>query len=113
MKERKELERDYDLAATRERFIKSGRRARPFARFKGITEEGFSRFLGGSYVPKAGSPQEKVYLDALRSEGLLVLRDDHDQAACSIIMLNILAIFLQSAKCEGRTVLCPMTTIGR
>lgn len=85
MKDYKLFDREYDLAATQEKFIKTGRKARAYARMKGITEEGFSKFLCGNYVPKSGSPQEKVYIDALREDGLLVMRsalgDDQNKAA--------------------------------
>jgi len=82
MKERQEYKRDYDLEATREKFLATGRMARPYARTKGIPEESFSKFLYGQYVPLPGSRAETRYLKALQEDGLLVsLDDDQERAA--------------------------------
>jgi hypothetical protein len=81
MKESKEFEcvREYDLKATSRMFFRSGRHARPYARYRGLPEEGFARFIAMKYVPLPGSEQEKLYIAALEDDGLLVRLPDDDQ----------------------------------
>jgi len=85
MKESKEFEfvREYDLKATSRMFFTSGRHARPYARYRGLPEEGFARFIAMKYVPLPGSEQERRYIQALEEDGLLVRlpEDDQEQAA--------------------------------
>lgn len=84
MKEHKEFEsaREYDLQATSRMFFRSGRRARPYARYRGLPEEGFARFIAMKYVPLPGSEPEQRYVQALEEDGLLVrLPDDGQEQA--------------------------------
>jgi hypothetical protein len=81
MKERKETEREYDLTSTRDKFFKTGRKARTYARERGLPEEGFSRFITGLYVPMPGSSQEQRYVNALQEDGLLVHKRKPKRAA--------------------------------
>jgi len=85
MKEHKEFEstREYDLKATSKMFFRSGRHARPYARYRGLPEEGFARFIAMKYVPLPGSEPERRYIQALEDDGLLVRSsvDDQEQTA--------------------------------
>lgn len=81
MKERKETVCDYDLVSTRDKFFKTGRKARTYARERGLPEEGFSRFITGQYVPMPGSCQEQRYVNALQEDNLLVLKRRSKRAA--------------------------------
>jgi hypothetical protein len=65
---------DYDLDATREKFLSTGRKFRPYAFERGVPPEGFARFLTANYLPKPSSKQERRYIRVLEEDGLLVLK---------------------------------------
>jgi hypothetical protein len=74
----------YNLPATRKRFIKSGRKYRPWAIIKGINPETFAKFMLGTFRPAPGDETERKFLAALESDGLLVLKKKKETApACS------------------------------
>lgn len=64
----------YDLEATREKFLASGRKFRPWAILKGLNPESFARMMDGSRVPVSGGEVERKFLAALQADGLLVLK---------------------------------------
>jgi hypothetical protein len=71
----------YNLVATRKHFINSGRKYRPWATeksrkqpFRDLNPETFAKFMGGTFVPAPGGETERLFLEALESDGLLVLR---------------------------------------
>ena len=66
---------NYDREATREKFISTGRKFRPYCRIKDINPDTFTHFMNGSQLPVSGGKLEQKILAALQEDGLLVLKE--------------------------------------
>lgn len=64
-----------NLAETRDRLAKSGRKIAPYAVAKGLNPETLRKFFNGQLPPSEGPVYPKI-VEALESDGLLVTEDE-------------------------------------